>query len=96
MYEPVGCPLATCGVHVGPGVGLILALVCLPVPFVLSRYGARVRVLCRYAAEADKCAKQLAARRSNTEIEERIPCKSMDETVASPRDETVTKEAWMA
>lgn len=54
LYNPVNCPLATCGVKVGAGVSLALACLCLPAPFVLFKYGAHIRSRCKYAAEAQK------------------------------------------
>ncbi|PWN23510.1 putative mfs-multidrug-resistance transporter [Microstroma glucosiphilum] len=52
MYQPVGCPLATCGVHVGAGIALALAVLCVPAPFVFNKYGPTIRSKCKFAAEA--------------------------------------------
>lgn len=52
MYNPPGCPLATCGVYVGSGIATAIALLCLPAPFILYKRGASIRKKCKYAAEA--------------------------------------------
>lgn len=71
MYNPVNCPLATCGVYVGSGIATALSLLCLPAPFVLYKKGAGIRKKCKYAAEAaammermDRQIREQAARKN--------------------------------
>lgn len=58
MYHPGGnaghCPTASCGIHVGPGIAALLALIFVPAPWYFHRYGPMIRKRCRYSAEADK------------------------------------------
>lgn len=69
MYNPVNCPLATCGIKVGAGISLALAFVCLPAPFVLFRKGAGIRRKCKYAAEAARIFDQMNKKESQREAE---------------------------
>lgn len=58
MYHPGGesgnCPLESCGIHVGPAIAGVLALIFLPFPFIFYAKGASIRKRCKYSAEADK------------------------------------------
>lgn len=57
MYHPGGgaiCPVATCGIHVGPAIAAFLSLVFLPAPFYFYQNGARIRQQCKYSAEANE------------------------------------------
>ncbi|KAJ5087838.1 MFS general substrate transporter [Penicillium angulare] len=42
------------GYHWAASVPAFLSLVCMPVPFLFYKYGARIRSLCKFATEADK------------------------------------------
>ena len=93
MYNPVNCPLATCGVHVGAGIATALALLCLPAPFVLYRKGANIRKKCKYAAEAaavlemmDKQMREQARKKQVDGADEEEKEKEHPEADA-PRDE---------
>jgi len=76
MYSPVGCPTATCGIHVGPGIATALALICMPMPFAFYKYGERIRRRCKYAAEA---AQQLELMRTKSrKAQGEIPSEGKD------------------
>ncbi|OCL07044.1 benomyl/methotrexate resistance protein [Glonium stellatum] len=47
------------GVHWASTIPAFLALACLPFPFLFYKYGAAVRVRCKYAAQADAFMKKL-------------------------------------
>ncbi|SNX81332.1 probable mfs-multidrug-resistance transporter [Melanopsichium pennsylvanicum] len=49
------------GIHWGPAVGGLLALICLPFPFIFYKYGAKIRERCRYASEAKAMLEQMQA-----------------------------------
>jgi hypothetical protein len=51
MYEALG-------IHWASSVPAFLALACLPIPFMLSRYGSKIREKCHYAAEASAIMRQ--------------------------------------
>lgn len=41
------------GIHWASSIPAFLALICVPFPFIFMRYGERIRLSCKYAAEAD-------------------------------------------
>lgn len=41
------------GIHWASSIPAFLALVCIPMPFFFYKYGAKIRMKCKYAAEAD-------------------------------------------
>ncbi|SPO19655.1 probable mfs-multidrug-resistance transporter [Ustilago trichophora] len=49
------------GIHWGPAIGGLLALICLPFPFVFYKYGAKIRERCKYASEAKAMLEQMQA-----------------------------------
>lgn len=49
------------GIHWGPAIGGMLALICLPFPFIFAKYGAKIRSKCKYASEAKALLEQLQA-----------------------------------
>ncbi|CBQ67414.1 probable mfs-multidrug-resistance transporter [Sporisorium reilianum SRZ2] len=49
------------GIHWGPAIGGLLALLCLPFPFVFYKYGASIRAKCKYASEASRMLEQMMA-----------------------------------
>ncbi|EST09673.1 Major facilitator superfamily [Kalmanozyma brasiliensis GHG001] len=49
------------GIHWGPAIGGLLALICLPFPFVFYKYGGKIRENCKYAAEAKKMLESMSA-----------------------------------
>ena len=49
------------GIHWGPAIGGLLALICLPFPFIFYKYGARIRANCKYASEANNMLLQMQA-----------------------------------
>jgi len=63
MYNPsASCPAATCGIHVGPAIATALALLCVPIPFVLSRYGPQIRARGKFGSEAAKVLELMRAK----------------------------------
>jgi hypothetical protein len=53
MYQPVGCPLESCGIDVGPAIAGALAGIFLPFPYIFYAKGATIRKKCKFSAEAD-------------------------------------------
>ncbi|KAK0563185.1 hypothetical protein OC844_002328 [Tilletia horrida] len=51
------------GIHGAPALAAGLAAVCVPFPFLLTKYGPAIRQRCRYAAEAAKLQERIAAAR---------------------------------
>jgi hypothetical protein len=49
------------GIHWASSVPAFLALLCVPFPFLFYRYGARIRMKCKYAAEAARVLEQMQA-----------------------------------
>lgn len=49
------------GIHWGPAIGGLLALVCLPFPFIFYKYGEKIREKCKYASEAKAMLDQMQA-----------------------------------
>ena len=49
------------GIHWGPAIAGLLALICLPFPFIFYKYGAKIRERCKYASEAKVMLEQMQA-----------------------------------
>ncbi len=49
------------GIHWGPAIGGLLALICLPFPFIFFKYGAGIRERCKYASEAKALLEEMQA-----------------------------------
>lgn len=49
------------GIHWGPAIAGLLALICLPFPFIFYKYGAGIRERCKYASEAKKMLEEMQA-----------------------------------
>lgn len=49
------------GIHWGSSVPAFLSLIFLPFPFLFMKYGARIRVKCKYSAEASETMAKLRA-----------------------------------
>ncbi|KAI9739862.1 MAG: MFS siderochrome iron transporter 1 [Claussenomyces sp. TS43310] len=64
------------GIHWASSIPAFLALACVPFPFVLHRYGAAIRLKCKYSAAAAAVLEQL--RQSSTQKEE-VEEKQVDE-----------------
>lgn len=86
MYQPVGCPLASCGVHVGAGIALALAILCVPAPFVFNKYGPSIRTRCKYAAEAAALMDKMN-REAEQGGEEQEKKQTSSSASSAPRDE---------
>ncbi|KAK6949745.1 hypothetical protein Daesc_008066 [Daldinia eschscholtzii] len=50
------------GIHWASSIPAFLALACLPFPFLFYKYGARIRMKCKFAAEAAKVLEKMRAR----------------------------------
>lgn len=50
------------GIHWASSIPAFLTLICMPFPFVMYRYGARLRLKCKYASEAAEMLKQMQIR----------------------------------
>lgn len=60
MYENLGN-------HWASSVPAFLAVACVPFPLVFYKYGAEIRIKCKYAAEAAKILEKMRARRVEKE-----------------------------
>lgn len=49
------------GIHWGPAIAGLLALICMPFPFIFYKYGAGIREKCRYASEAKAMLQHMQA-----------------------------------
>ncbi|KIS71591.1 putative mfs-multidrug-resistance transporter [Mycosarcoma maydis] len=49
------------GIHWGPAIAGLLALICLPFPFIFYKYGAGIRERCKYASEAKRMLENMQA-----------------------------------
>ncbi|GAC73259.1 synaptic vesicle transporter SVOP and related transporters [Moesziomyces antarcticus T-34] len=47
------------GIHWGPAIAGLLALICLPFPFIFYKYGAHIRERCKYGSEAKQMLEQM-------------------------------------
>lgn len=47
------------GIHWASSVPAFLSLACVPLPFLIYRYGAEIRKRCRYASESDAFMEEL-------------------------------------
>jgi multidrug resistance protein len=57
---------ASLGIHWASSVPAFLALACAPMPFVFYKYGERIRMKCKYAAQAHDAMEQLRLSRKKT------------------------------
>lgn len=74
---------ANLGIHWASSVPAFLALACVPFPFLFYKYGAKVRVNCKYAAQSDKFMRDMAGQQG----------KSGGSSSASSDDEVEVDEA---
>ena len=58
---------ATLGIHWASSIPAFLALACLPFPFLFYKYGEKIRMKCKYAAQAHMIMEQL--RKTNTQVD---------------------------
>lgn len=56
------------GIHWAASVPAFLALICIPFPIVLYKFGPRIRARCKFAAEAARVLEEMRA--ENREIDE--------------------------
>lgn len=59
MYENLGF-------HWAASTPAFLSLACLPFPFLLYKFGARIRASCKYATEADRITTVLMSQMAET------------------------------
>lgn len=76
---------ANLGTQWASSVPAFLALVMLPAPFVLYKYGAKIRSRCPYASEAERAMAALRNRAAQTEVDSEQP--SRLESVGSDKSE---------
>lgn len=71
MYAPsASCPAVSCGIHVGPAIATALALLCVPIPFVLHRFGPSIRARGKFGSEAAKVLELMRAKAGHQEQQE--------------------------
>lgn len=58
------------GIHWASSIPAFLALACVPFPFIFYKYGARIRVNCKYAQQADAFMKKMQAQFTESSDEE--------------------------
>lgn len=59
MYENLGY-------HWAASIPAFLSIACLPFPFLLYKFGARIRASCKYATEADRIMAVLRSQMAET------------------------------
>jgi hypothetical protein len=74
------------GIHWASTVPAFLALACVPFPFLFYKYGARIRVSCKYAAESEKFMRQMQGQvlGSDDSTPDKTPARSVSYSAASP------------
>jgi hypothetical protein len=50
------------GVHWASSIPAFLALACMPFPFLFYKYGEKIRLRCKYSAEASQILQQILAK----------------------------------
>ncbi len=68
---------STLGIHWASSIPAFLALACLPFPFLFYKYGEKIRMKCKYAAQAHTIMEQL--KKTNTQVDR-------DEAAAREKD----------
>lgn len=58
------------GIHWASSIPAFLTLACLPFPFVMYRYGAGVRMKCKYAHEAAEIMARMQAKKPDLSVQE--------------------------
>jgi len=71
------------GIHWASSIPAFLALVCTPFPFIFYRVGEKIRLKCKYAAQAHAIMEQMKAQEKRLELEE----EEGDEEPDVPADE---------
>ena len=73
---------ANLGIHWASSIPAFLALMCVPFPFLFYKYGAKIRVNCKYAAQSEKFMKEMAGQNqdSSDDDEDEKPEKEIDDT----------------
>lgn len=54
------------GIHWASSIPAFLALACVPFPFIFYKYGEKIRMKCKYAAEAAEALERIRARSDDT------------------------------
>lgn len=70
------------GIHWASSIPAFLALVCVPFPFLFYKYGASIRVKCKYAAESEKFMREMQEQTKEDPDGERDFATPMDEEEA--------------
>ena len=71
----------TLGIHWASSIPGFLALACLPFPFLFYKYGAPIRMKCKYAKQAHDAMVQMSKAQENADDEESITEKPELETI---------------
>ena len=61
---------ANLGIHWASTIPAFLALACTPFPFIFYRVGEKIRLKCKYAAQAHKITEDIRAQQKEVEVEE--------------------------
>jgi hypothetical protein len=59
------------GIHWASSIPAFLALLCVPAPFLFYKYGEKIRLKCKYAAESAEFMQMLREEESDRDEEER-------------------------
>lgn len=70
---------ANLGIHWASSVPAFLALACVPFPFLFYKYGAKIRVNCKYAAQSDKFMRDMAGQQQSKSASSSSSASSDDE-----------------
>jgi hypothetical protein len=86
------------GIHWASSVPAFLALMCVPFPFLFYKYGARIRMKCKYAAQAAQALEDMKGSEESEEGEEVLNEDAGDKNETAnevgPRKSTEGKKGW--
>ncbi|KAJ2904592.1 putative fluconazole resistance protein 1 protein [Zalerion maritima] len=82
------------GVHWASSVPAFLALACLPFPLLFYKYGAGIRMKCRYAAEAAAVLKRMRAMHSSEPVEDADEAEQeIERAITHEREERIRRSS---
>lgn len=79
---------ANLGTHWASSIPAFLALACVPFPFLFYKYGATIRVKCKYAAQSEKFMRQMQGQTLGGDDQEDEKAERLSETGTSAATDT--------
>lgn len=81
------------GIHWASSIPAFLALVCVPAPFLFYKYGAAIRIKCKYAAESDAFMRKMQAQMQQADSDEDEQTAEKNEAGARTDSEDIVDKA---